>query len=384
MPFYPSRLTNSKRSLSATCRILIFRIGELGDSIIALPALRAVREEFPRAHIGMLSNVNPQERHVTPNQILPEGLIDEWLTYPSPESGTRLFDMLVLLRTLRRSRYDVLVYLTPRVRTSAVARRDLLFFRAAGIRSAVGVDGLESLPKGHRHEPLPMVTHEADHLLGRIARSGIAVPEPGAAKFDLALTEREVSAANNWIQSNVSSSHSVSLVGVGPGSKWPSKVWPEENYAEVGRRLFADPTLVYPIIFGGPDDRGLGERLLKAWGTGANAAGILSPRQAAAALLRCALYVGNDTGTMHLAAAVGTRCVSIMSAQDWPGRWHPYGNEHIVLRKQVTCEGCQLKICGQEALRCLTNISVEEVVSACFQMLSRRIGSETCAARQSA
>lgn len=358
------------KDANATRRILIFRIGELGDSLIALPAISAVRRQFPRAHIAMLSNLNTQARHVTPDEILPKGLIDEWLTYPSPESGTNLFDKLALLRTLRTSRYDAVVYLAPRVRSTSAARRDLLFFRLSGIRRALAVDGFESLLKNRRNTPLPLVTHEADHLLGRLRRSGIEVP--GSAQFDLALTESEISTASEWIQANVDSPPLFSLVGVGPGSKWPSKVWPEENYARVGQRLFCDGHQAYPIIFGGPADQALGDRLLKAWGRGANAAGTLSPRQAAAALAFCTLYVGNDTGTMHVAAAVGTRCVSIMSAQDWPGRWSPYGKGHTVLRKHVPCEGCQLKVCEREGLRCLTEISVEEVLNACLQILPRR------------
>jgi ADP-heptose:LPS heptosyltransferase len=186
------------------------------------------------------------------------------------------------------------------------------------------------------------------------------------------LTETEISTANHWIKSNVGSLDSVSLIGVGPGSKWASKIWPEENYAKVGRRLFSNDTHAYPIVFGGPTDQALGDRLLRTWGRGANAAGKLSPRQAAAALSRCELYLGNDTGTMHLAASVGTRCVAIMSAQDWPGRWYPYGEHHVVLRTNVPCEGCQLKVCEREALRCLTSITVEEVVSACCQILSAK------------
>ncbi len=353
----------------AAKRILIFRIGELGDSLIALPALRAVRARFPNAHVAMLSNMDPVSRHVGPNQILPHGLIDEWLTYPATESGTTLLDKLALLRTLRRAHYDILVYLAPRVRSAGAARRDFLFFKLAGIPVKIAVNGFEALPRARPNEPLKEVIHEADHLLSRIAKSGIEVPRPGAANFDLALTQSEVAAAYDWIERNVASADLVSLVGVGPGSKWPSKIWPEERYVEMGRSLFCNGIRAYPIVFGGPSDRALGDRLLQAWGKGANAAGALSPRQAAAALSQCALYIGNDTGTMHMAAAVGTRCVSIMSAQDWPGRWYPYGAGHTVLRKQVSCEGCQLRVCEREALRCLKEISVEEVVQACHQIL---------------
>jgi ADP-heptose:LPS heptosyltransferase len=162
----------------------------------------------------------------------------------------------------------------------------------------------------------------------------------------------------------------VSLIGIGPGSKWPSKVWPEERFAEVGKKLIGELGL-YPIVLGGPEDAALAARLVKTWGSGANAAGALDIRPAAAALTHCRLYVGNDTGTMHLAAAVGTPCGAVFSAQDWPGRWYPYGMGHTVLRRRVACEGCLLQVCEREGLRCLKEISVDEVLSACREVLSK-------------
>lgn len=360
-------MTNTRFNQGA--RILIFRIGELGDTLIALPALRAIREAFPLAHIALLGNADNRGRNVMPQQILPtHRLIQEWISYPSDDRGT-FADRLRLLKTLRRGRYDTLVYLVPRIRSAGDVRRDLLFFRLAGIRNVIGQKGLVALsrPAG---ESLPHVEHEADHLLHRLSRSGISVPPAGTAKFTLDLSEEEKQVASVWWRKNVPAIATDNAVGFGPGSKWPSKVWPTDRFLEVGRRLI-ETRAIFPVVFGGPEDHELGERLLEAWGCGANAAGALSPRQAAAGLSRCMMYVGNDTGTMHLAAAVGTRCVAIMSALDWPGHWNPYGAGHTVLRRSVPCEGCLLKVCGREGMRCLREITVDEVVDACSTMLRR-------------
>jgi ADP-heptose:LPS heptosyltransferase len=185
------------------------------------------------------------------------------------------------------------------------------------------------------------------------------------------LTSEEQSDGERWLHDQLIGYTATDLVGFGPGSKWPSKIWPEERFAAVGRRLIQEKN-AYPLVFGGLEDRELANRLILGWGRGSNAAGVLPPRQAAAALARCAMYVGNDTGTMHLAAAVSTPCVAIMSAQDWPGRWNPCGDGHTVLRKQVRCEGCMLQVCELEGLRCLKEIAVDEVVNACIQILDRR------------
>jgi heptosyltransferase-2 len=212
------------------------------------------------------------------------------------------------------------------------------------------------------------VEHEADHLLHRLSLSGISIPSRDETKMDLALTAGESREADVWLSESVPLLGSGPLVGFGPGSKWPSKVWPEERFVEVGNRLIQKQN-IYPIVFGGAEDRALGERLILAWKRGANAAGELPVRQAAAALAQCRFYVGNDTGTMHLAAAVEIPCVAIMSALDWPGHWNPYGAGHTVLRRSVPCEGCLLKVCERERMRCLKEITVEDVVNACGSVL---------------
>lgn len=348
-------------------RILVFRIGELGDTLIALPALRAIRRAFPSAQISLLGNVDTEARHVSPDQFLPDGLVDEFLSYRSRDFHSKVSDRLKLLGRLRRGQFDLLAYLAPRLRRRADVRRDLFFFRLAGVSRVIGASAWQPLPS-REGEPLPVVQHETDHLLQRLSRDGIEVPEIGSARFDLDLTTAEEQLAGLWLKENLPADGVHRVIGFGPGSKWPSKVWPEERFSELGSRLmkFAD---VFPIVFGGSEDRALGDRLIRTWGRGANAAGALSVRVAAAALKDCDAYVGNDTGTMHLAAAVGTRCVAIMAAIDWPGHWNPYGLGHLVLRRTVPCEGCLLRVCEREGMKCLKEISVEDVLNACCRVL---------------
>ena len=356
--------------MSSAKRILIYRIGQIGDTVIALPAFWAVREQFPGAHLALLSNHNPEAAHPTARAVLPEtGLIDEWLTYPGSSAGTPLRGMAAMALQIRRRRFDTLIYLAPRIRDAGRIRRDLFFFRLAGIRSVIGHTGLGQIPPRLPDQPLPGLDHEADHLLHRIRMSGIHTPPPGQGRMDLGLTERELSEADSWLQSQPAAPGSV-LVGIGPGSKWQSKRWPEGSFTELGQRLIDAPG-VHPIVFGGPEDREMAARLVGTWKKGSIAAGVLGVRQAAAALRRCALYVGNDTGAMHLAAAVGTPCVAIFSAQDWPDRWNPYGPGHLVLRRQVPCEGCRLSRCETQGTRCLTEIQVTEVLDACLGLLKR-------------
>lgn len=355
-------------------RILVYRVGELGDTLISLPALWAIRAYFPNGHLALLSNVDYKSNNVGAQQVLPPGgLIDEWLSYPSTDLKTDPLNLIPLLVRLRRLAFDTLVYLAPRIRKPEAIRRDLLFFRLAGIRNVIGHLGFEPLPGKNGKGTLPKVEHEADHLLRRLSLSGVPTPPGGTARIDLDLTEAEVKHGHTWLADHVTGyPDKVMLVGFGPGSKWPSKIWPEEKFAALGRKLIGE-TQAVPVVFGAREDAPLARRMIQAWGRGVNAAGELTVREAAAALSRCALYVGNDTGTMHLAAAVEIPCVAIMAAIDWPGHWSPYGSGHIVLRRDVECEGCLLKVCFAEGMRCLREIEVEEVFSACKQVLERTL-----------
>lgn len=350
-------------------KILIYRAGQLGDIIIALPALWALRRHFPSAQLCMLVDRHPNVHYVTPNQALPrDGLVDDWIEYPASITGVQSRLLVKTLFDLRRRCFDTMVYLVPRGRQPWHIWRDLAFFRLAGIRNFIGHEGINSLPPKVEGRPLPLAEHEADNLLMRLSLSGIPVPLPGKGCMELCLTNEEQEQAIRWMIDHIGKQfNQLPLIGVGPGSKQPSKVWPEERFAELGQRLIAKFG-AYPIIFGGSEEYDLGERLLAQWGRGANAAGQLGVRQAAATLKACRLYVGNDTGTMHLAAAVGVPCVGIFSAHNWPGLWYPYGTKHIILRRSVPCEGCLLRVCIDEGMRCLKLVSVDDVFAACQQM----------------
>lgn len=94
--------------------------------------------------------------------------------------------------------------------------------------------------------------------------------------------------------------------------------------------------------------------------------------ESAAVLKRSRGYLGNDTGTMHLAAMVGVPCVALFSARDYPGQWEPYGHGHAVLRHETDCAGCMLEVCHERGNECLRLISEEEVFEASRYLLGDR------------
>jgi ADP-heptose:LPS heptosyltransferase len=354
-------------------RVLVYRIGLLGDSLFALPAFWAVRNYFSKAHLALLTDHHGSKGYVSTRDLLPEGLVfDEVITYEASWGGVDPRNALKILPRLRRSGFDTLVYLAPRFRTRWQVLRDLAFFRLAGITHFYGHRGFAPLPPRVPGSPLPFVEHETDHLLSRLALTGIPVPPPEERRVDLRLSGEELSRARAWLETRSGAEHMGRLIAVGPGSNWPAKVWPEDRYVELVRVL-VNEVEVYPVVFGGPELSALGDRLITAWGCGVNGAGQLSVRQAAAALSHCQLFVGNDTGTMHLAAAAGTPCVGIFAAVGWPGKSYPYGQAHRVLRRAVPCEGCFLHECIEQDMKCLKLISVNEALAACRTALAEYI-----------
>src|SRR5439155_161076 len=110
--------------------------------------------------------------------------------------------------------------------------------------------------------------------------------------------------------------------------------------------------------------------LLNHWGRRYNAAGALGIRSGLAAMKRCRLFVGNDTGTMHMAAAVGVRCVAIFSSRERPGLWYPHGSGHRVFRTTIECEGCGLVECLERGNECIKSITTDDVLNACREILA--------------
>jgi len=350
-------------------RILVFRIGHLGDTLVAVPAFNSIRDAFPDAEIVLLSNsdaANPG--YVAARSVLPErGLFDDWIVYSKGEGIVRAgLAYAGLIRELRRRQFDALYYLMTRNRSAASVKRDRIFFRAAGITAVAGDRYLLNHLVGPGVEkPLPIVRRESEFLLDLLADSGVVASDKHS---EIHIAEEEAQTADEWLSANCGADfRNKRLIAVAPGSKWDSKVWNEDKYRAVLRRLI-DRCEVFPVVFGGREDRAKGERILTALGTGANAAGELNVRVGMAAMKHVLLYLGNDTGTMHMAAAVGIRCAAVFAAVDFPGRWYPFGEGHRVFRVAVECEGCHTPVCFNNHL-CLESVAADEVYEACLEIL---------------
>ena len=352
--------------MDETCRrVAVFRIGHIGDTIVAMPALWTVRKYFPNAEILYFTQAITATANVQGLDVLRRGTVyDRPLAYQF-SGGVSKLEILKSIVKLRRERVDALIYLPP-ARSAAQLDRDAKFFRLAGIKRIIGMQGYRETDYRPKGVPLPSVAHETDILLSHLARDGVKVPDAPSTLLHLGLSNEEKASGRRWLESKGVTSGDV-LVGIGPGSKMPAKLWSLDRFRQVVQALDSARKPVF-ISFGSPAERETCEQVIQGVGRAINSAGELSVRESAAIFDHVALYVGNDTGTMHIASSAGTKCVCLFSARDWPGRWYPYGEGNTVLREFVPCEGCMLEVCDKGNL-CLDLITADRVTNAALSTI---------------
>ena len=358
----------------------MFRIGQLGDTVVALPAMAGIRKRYQDSKIILITNRNDGHGFVSSWELLREtGIFSEVLFFEKAKCGLdKWIGLLTLAWRIRRLNPTTFFYLSPFPRYRTQIWRDRIFFRwISGIKHAYGLEATDKLLRlRDSHGRLAAIPSEADRLLSIVDRT-VGRPHPfplKAVKFEIPISQGERDRITQlWNEARLPQPNGI-VVGIGPGSKMPSKRWPIDRFIEVGRFLLKEQPDAHIIVVGGTEDAELGSTIRSALGPRVqNWAGKLSVLGTAEALRRCAFYLGNDTGVMHLAAAVGTRCVGIFSARDNPGKWDPYGDGHIVLRKYVPCEGCLLVECRQQGMACLNEITIREVSMACLSVLNNSL-----------
>jgi ADP-heptose:LPS heptosyltransferase len=209
--------------------------------------------------------------------------------------------------------------------------------------------------------------YEGARLLRCIKTLGqIDLDSPAA--FDLCLSAQERAVAHSVL---LPLNDNRVVIAASIGAKVDVKDWGDNNWSTLLERL----GLAFPnaglVMLGAVVERERSEVLLRHWsGAGLNLCGQLTVRESAAVLEQATLFIGHDSGPMHLAAAVDTPCVAIFSSRNLPGEWFPYGVRHRVLYHSIECQGCGLDMCQTHAKACILSITVNEVLAAVADVLT--------------
>ncbi len=346
---------------TTTKRVLIYRLGSLGDTLIALPALHLVARAFPDAERRMLTNF-PVNVKAPPAAAILENtnLVHGYFRYAAGTRSPR--ELISLWWQLLRWRPEVLVYMGAS-RGVESAHRDASFFRLCGISRLIGVPLTEDMQRNRWEESEQALEPEGARLARNLAELGDADLE-APASWDLLLTDEENARAKEVLLAAAGKP----LIAVSVGTKVQSKDWGRDNWQALLNqmaKLYPDHALA---LCGAAEESAASEFAAEGWRQNSSApvinlCGLLTPRESAAVFAQARLFVGHDSGPMHLAAAVQTPCVAIFAARNKPRVWFPYGKQHRVLYHQTDCWGCGLETCIVERKRCLTSITVEEVVA---------------------
>lgn len=343
-------------------RVLIYRLGSIGDTMVALPSLRLVHRAFPDAERAILTT-RPVAREESIAYLLEgSGIAGQVIEYDRKlRSPAKLLE---LVRAIRRFRADLLVYLAE-PRGLASTWRDILFFRLCGIPRIVGAP-LTPLLQRNRPDPASGLREaEAVRLTRCIASLGDARLDdprswaPPLSAADHAAADRCLA---GWPGEQA-------FIVAAANAKEPVRDWGEENWAGLLERLATAVPGLGLVLVGARGDEVRARRLAGRWNGPVLFRCGTDLRATTALLGRARLFIGTDGGPMHLAAAMGVPTVSIFAGNNPFGVWFPRGTANTVLYHRTPCTGCRLTACTTLDTACLRAIAVDAVVDACTARL---------------
>jgi len=336
-------------------RILFIKPSSLGDIVHALPTLAALRQHYPQAHIAWL--VKRQWAGLLERV---EGIDRVWAVGPG------MAGWLSELPRLRAERFDLAVDLQGLFRSALMARLAGCPVRIGFANGREGSPFFYSLRVGVPAQEM----HAVDRYLLVSDALGAARPATPQFRFTVSPADRErvsdvlgragVRAGSPWIAVHVS-------------ARWPTKRWPLESFAAVADRLHEEGAGPL-VLIGGPDDRADAQTMQALVKTSSiiDVTGLTQLGLLPALLQAASVLVTNDSGPLHVAAAVGTPVVALFGPTS-PVRTGPYGTQHRVLTHPLPCSPCFSRRCTHAIDReCLTGIVPEQVVEAIRSRLAVR------------
>ena len=334
--------------------ILIIKLRYIGDVLLATPTIRAIKAARSDAQVTMMVNRGTEEV-LRGNPDLDEIMVLDRVS---------LAAQWRLIAKLRRRRFDTVIDLTDGDRSAFLS-----WISGASVR--IGFND-EHRWRGKCYtevvRSVPGVRHRIDRDLAALKLMGIHASE-GPPR--LWLTGEDKEHANQLLE-RLGIRRDRPIIIIQPGARYWFKAWPHERFAELADRLASDYGC--QVLIGGTrEEEVLAQRIHEAAKSRPiSMAGQATLKQFAAIAKCAALFVGNDSGAMHIAAAVGTPLVALFGPSN-PDEWGPCGDHVKVLYKGLDCRACFHPTCERGELNCMKQLSVQEVCDAAVQLLATGI-----------
>ena len=341
-------------------KILIRCPNWIGDVMLSIPSISLVREAFPSAHISILikSNLSPLlEGNPDINEIIPF----------NPETMS-VIEKLKFYRGLKEKNFDLAILLTNSFESA-------LFIYLAGIKERIGYNkdmrGIfltKKIPMPSRKSPR---MHQADFYLTLIKSISVVSSQWSVVsnkKVSFYIPEDIQNAVDKfWNEKGLSKKSPV--IGMNIGASYGSaKRWMPERFAELADRIYSELKGEI-ILFGSSGDFNIEAEIKgRMKNKVLSMVGKTTLKSLAAMIKRCHLFITNDSGPMHIAAAVGTPIVAIFGSTD-PSETSPLCDKYKIVRRPVDCSPCWKRECPTDH-KCMELIKVSDVMDAVKEMFS--------------
>jgi len=350
--------------MSELSNILIIRLSSLGDVLMTIPAVRGIRDSFPDAHISWLVEGPVSEF------LAGQDFIDEVIVFPRSDTVKGLKKgnisraqkaMGPFLRNIRKRKYDLIVDF------HGIAKSALFSMIARGTKK-IGFGDMFAKEKSHLfyHNRI----NGSDKRMHKVDRNMLLANYLGHTKSVPKVTLNTPDNATAYIDKFFrETGNTAPLFAVNPFSSKGTdfKRWPMERYAELIARIHHE-LREQTVIIWGPGEEEEARRLKEMSGEGAYLACPTNIPQLFALLGKVRIYIGGDTGVMHLATAAGPQVIAIFGPTDFKING-PYGKEHTILREDVLCSPCKKRDCSDR--QCLAPITVDKVFKTVNAVLER-------------
>lgn len=342
--------------------ILIRAPNWIGDAVLCLPAIEALKAVYPQAEITALAR--PWVSPVFLNNPSFKRIIE----YDKGGMHRGISGRLKLILDIKRRGFDMAVLFQNAFEAALIA-----FLARIPVRTGYARD-LRRLLLTHPirvDRDIKNAHHVFYYLKIAASLSKSRQPSDVSRQPKIYLTEEEKSRADDFLTKNGMGDGVV--VGMAPGASYgPAKRWMADRFREVAQRL----TEAYGarlVLLGGNGDREICSEVLnspctKDFGVGINLAGEIDLRTSIALLSRCSLFITNDSGPMHLAASLGVPTVAVFGSTD-PKLTGPLGDRVRVVKKDIACSPCLERECKYGHYECMKMISVDDVYSAAAHLL---------------
>ena len=349
------------RTIKKPKNILIYKLGNIGDVVCAMPAMKAIKERFPDSRITLLTS--PGIRGAIGAKDFLDGALylNEIKTYYADDISS-ISKVYSMIRALRREKYDLFIQLPDDWARFRTLLRNEVFAKCIGVRSAFGFHLRTSALFKKVQVDFTYKEREVEALLHILERNGIPHKE---VVFEFP-TYHSLPAKTLTALETLKKNRRI-MLGVCMGGKTEDKKWPLERYGET-LRILEKTHDIGVLFFGGPSEFNSIEHVAKESGVAYMNLSGLSIKESISAIRYTDAFLTNDTGPMHIAAAVGVPIVALFSIRSVLGSWFPYGDHNTCLYKRFLKCNYGEEDCAKKSI---TDISVDEVVSACKTTLMR-------------